>query len=98
MMMDYGGNMNTGGWILTILATLILVALAVGVIVWLVSSLTGRSTGGPAPRASAREILDRRLASGELTSQQYDELGEKLHDGKAPTAVDERPLQPAASD
>lgn len=89
-MMDYGGHMNTGGWILTVLATLILVALAVGVIVWLLSSRTGRGVGSPAPLTSAREILDRRLASGELTSQQYDELGEKLHDGRAP--------QPVASD
>lgn len=97
-MMDYGGHMTTGGWILTVLATLILVALAVGVIVWLLSSLTGRAAGGPAPPASTREILDRRLASGELTSQQFHELDEELHDRRAPTAADERPPQPVASD
>ncbi len=96
--MDYGGHMNTSGWVLTVFATLILVALAVGVIVWLVSSRTGHGTGSPAPLSSAREILDRRLASGELTSLQYDELGEKLHDERAPTAADDRPLQPVASD
>ncbi|MGI8714929.1 MAG: hypothetical protein ACR2NR_17470 [Solirubrobacteraceae bacterium] len=82
MMMDYGGHMNTGGWVLTVLATLILVALAVGLVVWLVSSLTGRGVSGPVLRASAREILDRRLASGELTSEQYDALGEKLQDAR----------------
>jgi uncharacterized membrane protein len=97
-MMDYGGNMSTGGWVLTILATLFLIALAVGAVIWLVSSLTGRGDSNPAPRASAREILDRRLASGELTSDQYDELNVKLRDDRPPTAADEQPLQRAASE
>jgi uncharacterized membrane protein len=72
-MMDFGGHMSTGGWIISILGILILVGLLVAVTVLVVSALDGRP-GGSRGQESAREILDRRLACGELTIEQYDEV------------------------
>jgi uncharacterized membrane protein len=39
----------------------------------------GRPGGGPdAPRESARDILDRRFANGEITKRQYEEMKKAL--------------------
>jgi uncharacterized membrane protein len=73
-MMDFSGHMSTGGWILSVLGILILVALVVAMIVLVVSGIDGRHAGGSRGQESAREILDRRLARGELTIEQYDEV------------------------
>jgi uncharacterized membrane protein len=54
--------------------------LIAGAFVWAVGRLGGGGrTLAPEPPA-AREILDRRLASGELTSEEYDQLLGKLCD------------------
>jgi uncharacterized membrane protein len=61
--MMYGSHMSTGGWVLSIGATVIILALVVAAIVWLASvhrSETGQD-------ASPGEILDQRLAAGEIT-------------------------------
>lgn len=70
---------------------MIIFALIAGAIAWLVSELSGRnaSTADPSSEGSAREILDRRLAKGELTVEQYRELretigGEALSSGREP--------------
>jgi hypothetical protein len=42
---------------------------------------------------SAREILDQRLARGEIAPEQYDQLREKLDATSAPS--DPRPASPA---
>lgn len=81
--MYWNGHMSTGGWILSVLWTLIIIALVVAAIVWLISALSNRDTRPPAAEGSgrsAREILDRRLASGELTVEQYTELRETIGD------------------
>ena len=77
-MMYWNGHMSTAGWILSVLWTLIIVALVVAGIVWLVSTLSNREAGGSTSSASAREILDRRLASGEITVEQYQQLRDTL--------------------
>jgi putative membrane protein len=76
-MMYWGDHMSTGGWIFSILATLIFLALIAALIFWLLSSTTD---GGslPGSRESPKEILDRRLASGELTVEQYQQLRDTL--------------------
>jgi putative membrane protein len=79
-MMYWGNHMSTGGWIFSIFGTLIILALIVGLIVWLVSSSSRSDTGPTASRESADEILDRRLASGELTVDQYQQLRAALDD------------------
>lgn len=93
-MMYWGDHMSTGGWIFSVLATLIFIALIVALIAWFLSATSredsGRDdTGG----GSAQEILDRRLASGELTVEQY----EQLRDTLARNAPTEPPTPPSIS-
>lgn len=71
MMMDYGwGIMGGFGFIWMLLFWGILIALAI----WLIGRLfpTARSDSGENP--SAREILKRRYARGELTEEQYQQM------------------------
>lgn len=95
-MMYWGDHMGTSGWIFSILATLIILGLIVGVIVWAVSPRGGRDSGPSATGDSAREILDRRLASGEITVDQYARLREALSDAPSTTS-DSRPRDPAGA-
>jgi putative membrane protein len=96
-MMYWGEHMSTGGWIFSILGTLIIVALVVGVVILAAQALHDRGEGtasGAARAESPREILDRRLASGELTVGQYDELLQRL--GDTPSRVrNRRPTETA---
>jgi len=73
--MMYGNHMGAGGWIFSIVGTLIVTALVIATILWLASS---RRESSQASSESAGAILDRRLASGEITSSQYDELRQAL--------------------
>jgi uncharacterized membrane protein len=66
-----------GGWILSIFGTLIILALIVGAIVWMFSKLGNRSGSRAALAVSTGEILDRRLANGEITPEQYDQAARK---------------------
>ncbi len=99
--MYWNGHMSTGGWILSVLWTLIIIALVVGGIVWLTSAFSNRDKSAAPPEssgASAREILDRRLASGELTVEQYTQLRETLGDAPpAPTRRDAGPPRAAGA-
>jgi uncharacterized membrane protein len=72
--MMYGNHMGTGGWALSIFGTLLVIAL-IATILWLASS---RREGSQASTESPGAILDRRLASGEITSSHYDELRQTL--------------------
>ena len=92
-MMDWRGHMSTGGWILSVLWTLIIVALVVAGIVWLISALSTRGAAPQASGASAREILDRRLASGELTIEQHQHLRAAIGDATAPIRADSKWLR-----
>jgi uncharacterized membrane protein len=78
----WGDHMSTSGWILSIFGMLIILALIAGTITWLVRDLRGRG-GSPAEPVSAREILDRRLASGEITSQEFELLRAELDTSEA---------------
>jgi uncharacterized membrane protein len=95
-MMYWGDHMSTGDWVFSLLGTLIVLALIVATIVWLVSALTDRGSAATASTPSAREILDRRLASGELTIEQYKQLSETLEDGQ-PARRDPQPPRPASA-
>ena len=97
--MYWNGHMSTGGWILSVLWTLIIIALVGGGVVWLVTALGSRDKGAAPPEASgesAREILDRRLAGGELTVEQYQQLREALGDPPS-TERDTGPARPASA-
>jgi uncharacterized membrane protein len=93
-MMYWGNHMSTGDWVFSIFGTLIILALIVGVIVWLVSLSSRSDTGPTAAGESAREILDRRLAGGEITVEQYRQLRGALDDA-ARTSDAQRSRDPA---
>jgi putative membrane protein len=99
-MMYWNGHMTAAGWIIAILWTVIIFALIAGAIYWLASALGGRSRSDSGIRSegSAREILDRRLAKGELTVEQYRELREAIG-GETPQAAESppSPSQPASA-
>jgi uncharacterized membrane protein len=77
--MMYGSNMGAGGWAFSIFATLIIIGLILATAIWFALSRRPDRRAGDGPTlASAREILDRRLASDEITADQYDQLREKL--------------------
>ena len=77
-MMYWGNHMSTGGWIFSILATLIFVALIVALIVWMVSPNRRSDGASDVTSESPRDILDRRLASGEIDVAQYQQLRDTL--------------------
>jgi uncharacterized membrane protein len=75
--MYWGDHMSTGGWIFSVLATLIFLALIIALISWFLSATSTNASPGDTG-GSAQEILDRRLASGELTIEQYEQLRDTL--------------------
>ena len=75
----YGDHMSGSDWGLMVLWAILLIMLVVGV-VWAVTSFMRRdqpAAVGGAPR-SGREILDERLALGEIDPDEYDRLRERL--------------------
>ncbi len=86
-MMYSGNNMGTGGWVVSVLATLIVVALIVAAMVWRFSARRDGGGGVSTPGESANETLNRRLASGELTAEQYEQLREMLSDARPRTSA-----------
>lgn len=76
MMNHWYGTMSAGDWLIM---SVFWVAL-IGAIVWAVAHLFPRSDRGTTDRAERPdEILDRRLAAGEIDSATYDALRAKLH-------------------
>jgi putative membrane protein len=82
---DEGGNHvqrisldGSGGWVLMALFWIAVVAL----IGWLIVRLTATAADGPGAAdrrfETPREILDRRLARGEVDQETYDQLREHL--------------------
>lgn len=86
---DHGEHMTTGGWIFMSIGMVVLLILLVALVWWIVSQQRQSTTGLARPTLSAREALDHRLVSGEITGEQYDELRRKLDGppGGSPPAV-----------
>lgn len=80
MMGDWDGNMGAAGWLLM---TVFWVAL-LGVIIWAVLAVVpSRRTGSDGPPERPEDVLDRRLALGEIDPATYDELRAKLRAARA---------------
>ncbi len=69
-------DMGDGWGIVMILGMILFWATVIVLVVWAVRSFTdgSRGAGGETPR----QILERRLAEGEISSDEYDELLAKL--------------------
>lgn len=75
-MMD-GYDMGAGGWATMMTGWLIVTAL----IVWIVARLSGaRGQDRPAPDETPRDILDRRLARGEIDGDAHARLKATIED------------------
>ena len=84
---DFDGHMDwDGGWgVLMVLGMVLLWALVIGGIIWLIREL-GRSRSTEAGRAEdPLKILDRRLADGSITPEEYRERRTVLSDQKPPS-------------
>ena len=80
MMDSWDGGMGVAGWLLM---TVFWVALIAG-IVWAVGNLSpSRRDGSTTAPERSEEILDRRLAAGEIDAAAYDELRNKLSAARA---------------
>ncbi|MEU5872148.1 hypothetical protein AB0A73_11400 [Glycomyces sp. NPDC047369] len=75
------------GWGWMVLMPLLWIALA-GVIVWAAARLARHGGGRPhadaGPRETAREVLDRRYAAGEIGEVDYWRIREQLNGGERP--------------
>jgi len=82
MMNGFYDGMGAGGWLLMAVLWVALIA----VVVWAVASLFPRAGGDGAASDNLagrpEEILDRRLASGEIDTATYDMLRTKLRDAR----------------
>ena len=80
----YWHDMGLSAWIPMTLGML----LFWGLVAWLVVRLTsGSSTGGGGAEPSARQVLDGRLARGEIGVSEY-ETARRVLEGGTPTAGD----------
>jgi putative membrane protein len=79
MALMYSDHMGGSDWGLMVLWMILLIMLAVGVI-WAITSFAhrGQPAGVGGVRRSGREILDERLARGEIDPDEYDRLRDKL--------------------
>jgi putative membrane protein len=75
-MMNWSGGMTAEGWVLMSVLWVVLIA----AIVWALAALFGRTERSGSVTIADRpdEILDRRLASGEIDEKTYDALRAKL--------------------
>ena len=97
--MYYDGNhMGAGGWVFMAIIMVVLLGLLVAFIVWLIGDPRRRPhrdhnvAGG-----SANEILDRRLATGEIGVQEYERLKNSMATpAVSPAPPTEPPSAPAA--
>jgi uncharacterized membrane protein len=68
---------------MTVVMVVMMVAM-MGALLWgLGTALRSRLRGKQQPEPSARELLDRRYASGDITSDEYDEARRKLESDHA---------------
>jgi len=86
VMMGYGdpwgyGMMGSGGWFWMLLVGLVILAGLVVLVIWAVRTLSGTgkvSTPPTSPAGAAHDesvaIAKRRLAAGEITPEQYQEI------------------------
>lgn len=82
-------RMGAGDWLLMTLGLLVFAA----VMLWLGASLAGNKRAGrktpPSAEPSAQQLLDRRLAQGEITTEEHQKRRRILADDRSPGAETE---------
>lgn len=76
MMGYYGAGMAGWLWVVNALVTIVFWGGLIALGVWLFRRVTGERVRG---EDSAEEILKRRLAAGEITSEEFERLRKTLH-------------------
>ena len=97
-----GNHMGAGGWVVMAILMVVLLGLLVAFIVWLVGDQRRRPhhEGAMTARAaapvtgSASEILDRRLATGEISIEEYERLKASLATPARVPSAAEAPTAP----
>jgi len=82
----FGDHMGDGWWVVMMIGMLLFWALVALAVVWAVRGLAGHSQGGGGG-ATALELLDRRLADGSISVEEYEQrrrllLGEQGQEGR----------------
>ena len=85
------GHMDGGWWAVMAIGMVIFWALVIVGLVWLVRELTGRGGSGPKLRQDPLELLDRRLAEGAISPEDYHERREILSGSALQKDDDARP-------
>jgi len=91
----YQDHMGAGGWVLMVLIAVVLFGLLAVFVVWLLGDQRRRPpvehfAGGVRPAGvtgSASEILDRRLATGDISIEEYQRVKASLAAPAAPEPV-----------
>ena len=101
--MYYQDHMGAGGWVLMALIAIVLLGLLAAFVVWLLGDQRRRphyeahTVGRPAAvTGSANEILDRRLATGEIGIEEYERLKASLAAPARGLSATEPPTGPQA--
>src|SRR5665811_511859 len=77
--MFWHDHMNAGGWVFMVLGNIVIWGLIFAFIIWLVQDWrTRQHQRETTSSASAGEILDRRLASGEIGIEEYEQVRKTL--------------------
>ena len=83
--MNWDGGMTTAGWIFMTLFWILLLVVIVWAIAQVLPSRGGSTEPKPPEETDAPEtILARRLARGEIDTEEYDRLRRKLEEGRRP--------------
>ena len=69
-MMGYGYDMGYG-WIFMLVFWVLLIGVVIWIVTWLVPSSSSRATHHVPGQETPLEILDRRLANGEIAVEEY---------------------------
>jgi putative membrane protein len=89
LLADFDGHMDGGWWVVMATGMVLFWGLVIVGLVWLARELAGRG-GGLRPRQDPLELLDRRLAEGTISPEDYHERREILG-GSAPRKDDTQP-------